>query len=155
MPTSKKRKNKDTKKTVSFRESFNSHANFQNKIVNNLPDTKLDPYHKKVSDIIQNFSEPLINMANTEEAIKVTIDFCIVAWNLAVSKNKNPEKADDLFNSYINAYDEEIRESMRNNMNFMISRKDKLFSEDNVMIADYQLYFDKDGNMNFSVASVR
>ena len=155
MPTSKKRKNKDTKKTVSFRESFNSHANFQNKIVNNLPETKLDPYHKKVSDLVQTFAEPLLNLANTEEALRNSIDFCLVAWNLAVSKNKNPETADDLFNSYIDAYDEEVREGMRKNMNIMISRKDKLFSEDNVMIADYQVYFDKDGNLNLSVASVR
>ncbi|RYX99024.1 hypothetical protein EON78_04040 [bacterium] len=76
MPTSKKRKNKDTKKTVSFRESFNSHANFQNKIVNNLPETKLDPYHKKVSDLVQTFAEPLLNLANTEEALRNSIDFC-------------------------------------------------------------------------------
>ena len=156
LPTSKKRKKKISKRNGSSvaRSAFNDKAEFQNKMMTNFPDAKVQGYHRSVSEMLAEFAKPLLETTESQQDTKNALEFSIIGWNLAVSKGKDPAKIEQILNSYVESYDESSRQNVRDDLNKMIARKEELFPEENIMIADYQLSFDEQGEMQLSVASL-
>ncbi len=156
MPTSKKRKKKDTKKksVSTVKGSNHNHQDLEKEMLEKFPDAKVEKYHRSVSEMIIQFAEPLIETSENDKNTRNALEFSIIAWNLSVNKKKDPIKVEEILNAYVDSYNEESRESVRSDLTKLISRKEKMFPDENISIADYKLTYDDKGSMNLSVASL-
>ena len=119
------------------------------KITSKFPGMEINQgsYGKSISQIIYEFSEPLIqkNINSQEDTINM-IRFAVVAWNLAVTIKKEPNSSKiELMEKMFPNFDQSEREKLQVDVYNLIKRKEKLFQDDDFLIADIDVSFVKEG----------
>ena len=154
MPVSKKRNKKVKNKTIQ-KEFKNPAKTLLKRVESELENTEIVNYKKSVSKMIAAFAKPLIDDAgdNQDQIIKA-IEFSILVWNVSVSikKDKNNEALEillDAMSEYTTIFE---RDSFRKEIEELIKRKEYLFPDDNIMIADFEVSFKK-GDFRLFVAA--
>ena len=104
----------------------------------------------KMSAVILNLADFLLEMAYTKERQKAAIAITCIAWNIAVA---GMEKAQKLFDSYFETIDDPIhQQDTLDIIETIIERKQLLYPEINRFILDYEVVGTKN-NMHLNVVS--
>ncbi len=103
---------------------------------------KAEPDEKKMSDIIVEYAQPLLNWAKTSEQKKFAIELSIAIWNnsqLPEEKQENQLiKLQNLIKAETNA-PESHSDGGGDVFKFMLERRKALFSEINRVIVDFEI----------------
>jgi hypothetical protein len=101
-------------------------------IVENPPD------QVKISEVLLDFAAPLLERFETEVPVKNIIPMAIFAWNLALTRNEDHNKAINEMAKVL-SLDEKGIEEMNNLMRWLVDRKRNHFAEHKRRILDYRL----------------
>jgi len=99
------------------------------------------PKIEKMSEIIIDFAQPLLDVAENTQSQKQAITTAILGWNLALfPKEEQPDQLNEIkkmLNPSTNS--DQLANEASEILNFLVSRKDSLYPEINRMIVDYEL----------------
>lgn len=156
MPVSKKRKKKPSKSTNKVQTSNQMKA-LSSRVEKLKNDKGLisGTYEKNVSDMLAEYAEPLTEDSQNEEQTKRAIEFAIMGWNTAVlNKREGNNSALERVVDALRQHEPGREELLKKDLEVLIERKNEMFPDEDVLIADYELSFDSKGNIKLSVASV-
>jgi len=104
------------------------------------------PEHEKMSEVILDFAQPLLDMSDNDEATQKAIDFAIIAWNFAIIKERSGEKAiEEIMRKTAKpGTDETTMERYRPYFDMLFRRKRELFPDNQRMIMDYEFSESRD-----------
>lgn len=115
----------------------------------------------KMSDVIKEFASDMLDHAETDDQIRMTLEMAIVCWNICLSSDKEEDdsKRQNLINGFLetckksqkSSGDDEVFEEILEHYRV---RKQKYFSQINRLIADYKLQVLRTGDINLSIASI-
>lgn len=110
----------------------------------NDPDLELlqsSPKIEKMSEIIIDFAQPLLNVAENAQSQKQAIITAILGWNLALlPKEAQPDQLNKIKKMLRPSTDsDQLANETVKILNSLMSRKDFLYPEINRMIVDYEL----------------
>jgi hypothetical protein len=104
----------------------------------------------KMSAVILDLADFLLEMAHTKERQKAAITITCIAWNIAVA---GMEKAQKLFDAYFETIDDPIhQQDTLDIIETIIERKQLLYPEINRFILDYEVVRTKN-NLHLNVVS--
>jgi hypothetical protein len=99
------------------------------------------PGIEKMSEIIIDFAQPLLDAATNAQAQKQAITTAIIGWNLSLFPKKEQvaqiEEIKNLLNSSTNS--DQLRNEAIEIFNFLLARKKSLYPEINRLVVDYEL----------------
>lgn len=97
----------------------------------------------KMSEVLEAFVEPYLDLANTFDELRLLFLTAILAWNIALLPEDRQQAAiEDLVEKGVRAEDEEAEEAradLRSVLNELIARKELFFAEYNRFIVDFRL----------------
>lgn len=103
----------------------------------------------KMSDVLQAFVEPYLDLANTLDELRLLFLTAVLAWNIALLPEDQQQAAiEDLVEKGIRAEDEEAegaRADLRSVLKELVARKELLFAEYNRFIVNFRLVGTGDG----------
>jgi hypothetical protein len=104
------------------------------------------PEHEKMSEVILDFAQPLLDMSDNDEATQKAIDFAIVAWNFAIIKERSGEQAlEEMMRKTAKpGTDEAMIERYKPHFDMLFQRKRELFPDNQRMILDYEFTESRD-----------
>jgi hypothetical protein len=110
--------------------------------------------HAKMSEIILDFAEPLLAHAPTAKAQKSAIAIAIMAWNVALLPiEKRTEYLKEMHNKLIGIETaERLSKRIDTIVDFLLDRKERLFSDINRIIVKYEC-LDTPQGVHLNVAS--
>jgi len=104
----------------------------------------------KMSAVILDLADFLLEMAHTKERQKAAITITCIAWNIAVA---GMEKAQKLFDAYFETIDDPIhQQDTLDIIETIIERKQLLYPEINRFILDYEVVGTKN-NLHLNIVS--
>jgi hypothetical protein len=128
------------------KEINDSHERLLLKAKQRLNDPELEvlqssPKFEKMSEIIIDFAEPLLDVAENTQSQKQAITTAILGWNLALlQKEAHPDQLNKIKKTLHTATNsDQLGNEVSEVLNFLGSRKDTLYPEINRMIVDYEL----------------
>jgi hypothetical protein len=112
------------------------------------------PGHEKMSEVIMEFASPMLEKSTDDEMSRNIISFAILAWNLALHKERGNDAAyQELHDMALSSYtDETGRQQFHHFLAMLLQRKREFFSDYKRFILDYELSFTRD-NMHLDVVS--
>ena len=155
MPKSRSRKKKK-KKPINYSSQKNrktglekNYSILKERIIKNQSEAefKIGVLPHLVSELILDFGKDYLESCVTDDDYKKTIVLLIASWNVASMPESKREKAIKELPvvMMLPIIEEEIR--------VLINRKISLYDDYKYFVKDYELSFDKNGDINFSVAS--
>ena len=94
----------------------------------------------KMSQVLQDFVEPHMDLADTEEAYGKLLALAVVAWNASLlPEEEQQEMIDRVLEAGISAGDDELRAGLKGIVNMLIARKRAYFSEYTRDIIDFEV----------------
>lgn len=106
---------------------------------------------EKISTVLLEMIKPVLFTAQDEEDARGIVSMGVVAWNSGIIKQTLGE---DKLEDAMKAFKSEKDSWERNLLNEYIEIKCNQYSQYNDFITDFQLSFERDGRMNFSVLTV-
>lgn len=108
----------------------------------------------KMSEVIINFADELLDMANNFKQYERALIIAIVAWNLSmVDNDKRTDAINDLLDRLMIDKDSNAAKDMLDILNWHIEKKQSLYPDINRLIMDYEIIrVDKD-DFHLNVAS--
>ena len=112
------------------------------------------PDVEKMSAVILDFARPMLNNVTNDDMRRNIISFAILAWNLALYKERgNDEAFQKLHDMALSSHtDETRRQQFHHFLAKLLQRKREFFSDYKRFILDYELSFTRD-NMHLDVVS--
>ena len=102
--------------------------------------------NEKISEVLKDFAQPLLDVANSLEEIERALMIAMIAWNYSLMNEAGRPSFDVLDSSLLADPD------MRAGFEAMLRRKQELFPENKRFILDYQTIPRGDG-FQFNVIS--
>ena len=94
----------------------------------------------KMSEVLGDFVEPYMDMADTEEAYRKLLTLAVMAWNASFLPEKEQEEMiDRVLAAGIPAGNDELRAGLKGIVNMLIARKKAYFSEYTRNIIDFEV----------------
>lgn len=112
---------------------------------------------EKMSDVLQSYAEPLLDVANNYEQINKAIGMAAVFWNASLEATE--EEAREKVQSFLDMSETESRElSFKDDdfdemFKFMFYRKQQLFPNNQRMIVNYEVTDLGEGDIHLNIAS--
>jgi len=103
----------------------------------------------KMSEVMENFIEPYMDLANTEENLRKLLTLAGLAWNTALFPKEERAK---MLDDGLGTLPPEARAGLKALVEEMIKRKDQHFSEIRRAVVDFEVRTTKNG-FYLSVAS--
>lgn len=88
---------------------------------------------EKMSEILEEFAQPLLAHAQSDEEIRKALGMATIAWNCAIAPPDARREFEQLIHS---KFEDSV---MRDVFDFLIARKHALFPENKRMILDYDM----------------
>jgi hypothetical protein len=112
------------------------------------------PGHEKMSEVIMEFASPMLDNSTNDEITRNIISFAILAWNLALHKERgNNDAYQGLHDMALSSCTDEIeRQQFHRFLTMLLQRKREYFADYERFILDYELSFTRD-NMHLDVVS--
>jgi hypothetical protein len=112
------------------------------------------PGIEKMSAVILDFARPMLNNVTNDDMRRNVISFAILAWNLALYKERgNDETFQKLHDMALASHtDETRRQQFHHFLAMLLQRKHEFFADYKRFILDYALSFNHD-NMHLDVVS--
>jgi hypothetical protein len=111
-------------------------------------------YPEKMSEVILEFAEPLLEDDETPENFRSSISFAINAWNISLMPPEIRQESIDKAIEILSINDEEDKNVFLALMESMIIRKNKYFSHINRCIVDYKILDTENGDSLSVVSSL-
>ncbi|MFN8577729.1 MAG: hypothetical protein U0354_12805 [Candidatus Sericytochromatia bacterium] len=116
---------------------------------------KIGDYEKNVSQMMSEFTKDMTESAETDEEVKRAVEFAIIAWNTSVIMKRQGN--DSALKQVIEALKQQElgkEDVLEKDLKILIDRKNEMFPNEDVLIANYDISFSKDGSFSLSVASI-
>ena len=118
----------------------------QNSLKNIMPDAKLIwKDDNKLSDVITDFAEPLLEKCSGFNHKKQMLSFSILIWNMCVISQAEGDKLKENFYKEICKGDNQAIKDMDEIMGYLIARKNRFFKDDKRFIVSYNITSTNDG----------
>ncbi len=111
-----------------------------------------DPGKRLVSDILEEFAEPLCRDAPPYETEKKILSFCFFVWNISLLPVNKQEKELNGMLQAMGVHGGEDEKMLREQIQFLMLRKKALFSEYKMFIYGWELTESPDGLHHLSVS---
>ncbi|MDP2422711.1 MAG: hypothetical protein U1C46_04800 [Bacteroidales bacterium] len=111
-------------------------------------DRKLFGRKEKISTVLLEMIKPILLTAQDEEDARGIVTMGVVAWNCGIIKQT---KGEDKLRDSMKAFKSNEISEERKLLDEYISIKCNQYSEYHDFITDFQLSFERDGRMNFTV----
>ncbi|MFQ6015316.1 MAG: hypothetical protein ACE5NP_07725 [Anaerolineae bacterium] len=93
-----------------------------------------------MSEVLGDFVEPYMDLADTEEAYHKLLTLAVMAWNASfLPEEEQEEMIDRVLAAGIPAGDDELRAGLKGIVNMLIARKKAYFSEYTRNIIDFEV----------------
>lgn len=142
MAGKKSKKKKNPNKPKVYRGQM-----LQNSVKNIMPDAKLiwKDDGNKLSDVITDFAEPLLNKCFRFSDQEKMLSFAILIWNMCVVHQSEADKVIEDFHKNILKGDNQAIKDMDEIMNYLIARKKHFYKDDKRFIVSYNITNTKQG----------
>ncbi len=116
------------------------HRDILERVQNNFPHQKIvtrpTPDGIKISDVLREFVEPYMDLAQTEEAYRKLLMTAVIAWNVTLFPEQERMAK---FEKFLQCYPAEVMNEARNIIEELMVRKEKYFSQYRRMILDFEV----------------
>ncbi|VAX35069.1 hypothetical protein MNBD_UNCLBAC01-132 [hydrothermal vent metagenome] len=110
---------------------------------------------RKMSEIILEFAEPLLDVASHYREQENSIYFAIMVWNMSLcSKRNQKEDIQNLINTICDTKEKLVIKDMKCFIEQLLKRKKKYFAQENRFIKDYHIKEGKNGDISLDVVSI-
>ena len=99
---------------------------------------QVPPSKEKMSEVILDFLEPIINLCEAEENLDKAVGFGILVWNASLLPRKQRRETIEEFTKAWGFENQEMRSDFKYFFKFLLKRKKRYFSENKRIIVDYQ-----------------
>ncbi len=106
---------------------------------------ELSSYARKMSEVLLEFAEPLLEDSDDDEAFGGKIALAALSWNLTFMSPNEHEAALNNMVEELGGRDAFIRHGIRDSVRMLINRKRALFANDNRLIINYEIVGEKSG----------
>jgi len=111
---------------------------------------------EKMSEVIENFAEPLLEDCENDKDIKKIIKFAILVWNLTLIPDDDKQKNEiqNFVDTLSTSNDANEIRHFKHYTNLLVTRKRKMFSHIKRAIIDYQ-FSGSGSNLRLNIASTK
>lgn|GEM_PF-924083 len=106
---------------------------------------ELLPYARKMSEVLLEFAEPLMEDSDDDESFRSKIALAALSWNLTLMPKNEQEATMHNIVEELGRFDAFVRCGVRESIRMLIDRKRTLFADDNRLIVNYEIVEEKTG----------
>jgi hypothetical protein len=97
-------------------------------------------HHRKMSEVILDFAEPLLNtIDDNDELFEDVISFAVICWNVSFLPEEEQQKILSSLVDEMAKSDVLLRLSVKNDIRMLLNRKKTFFADDKRMVVDYKI----------------
>ncbi len=101
---------------------------------------------EKMSDVLDDFIEPYVEDAESEDSYRKLLTLAILAWNVALlPEAKQPAMVEQLIGEGFSAAPRKVKRELRDFVNVLVARKKRFFSANRRFIIDSELTKTEEG----------
>ncbi|WP_297422794.1 hypothetical protein [Clostridium sp.] len=122
-----------------------------NKSMKRIKDFILQPQKVKMSEVLLEFSKPVIDEYENVDEVKKIIHIAVLVWNLSfLDEKEQVERKEDIYKVF--AYDKALLKNIVLIIDILLIRKKEYFSNINLMIESHEVVV-VNGEMRIRVGS--
>jgi hypothetical protein len=106
---------------------------------------ELLPYARKMSEVLLEFAEPLLEDSDDDESFRSKIALAALSWNLTFMPSNEQEATLNNMVKELGRLDAFVRCGIKESIRMFIDRKRTLFANDNRLIINYEIVKEKTG----------
>jgi hypothetical protein len=106
---------------------------------------ELLPYARKMSEVLLEFAEPLLEDSDDDESFRSKIALAALSWNLTFVPPNEQEATLNNMVEKLGGRDVFVRRGIQESIRMFIDRKRTLFADDNRLIVNYEIVKEKTG----------
>jgi hypothetical protein len=106
---------------------------------------ELLPYARKMSEVLLEFAEPLLEDSDDDESFRNKIALAALSWNLTCVPSNEQEATLNNMVEKLGGRDAFIRRGIQESIHMLMDRKRTLFANDNRLIINYEIVEEKTG----------